>query len=136
MKYVLAILATLFLASSTSAQSPPSETVCYTKTLEAFLEDAAKSIITVHVIKGAELEEFLKNVNIYRAGAGGQLWAADMLLIGELVDGNLGIVLFQDGCKVKDSDWMASRESMAKMFESNKSLGILKRLNLLSGDGV
>lgn len=134
MRKALALLALLALASPVYAQeSPKSETVCYTKTLEQFMSDTATSVSVLHVIEGAELEVFMKNVNVYRASAGGQQWAADMLLIGELADGTLGIVLFQDGCKVKDSDYSADKETMAKMFEFNKSLDILKRLNLLAG---
>lgn len=141
MKYLLALVIALginySLPNLASAQtSPPSETVCYTKTLTQFMLDNQDLIKEVYVIEGAELEEFMKNVNIYRSSSGGSSWGADVMLIGLLSDDSIGIVLFQDGCMVKDSAYNSSKEDMAKVFESNKSLDILKRLNLIAGESI
>ena len=135
MKYLLALVIALGINYS-PAVATESETICLTKTQTQFLLEMSPQVKAIHLIEGPELEVFMKNVNEYRIQAGGQAWRANVMLIGELLDGDLGIVLFQDGCKIASSDWAASKENMAKMFESNKSLDILRRLDLMPGEGV
>lgn len=134
MKYLIVLISLLLVTPVVAQTSPPSETVCYTKTATQFMLDNASLISgKVHVVDGPELEKFMEKVNLYRAQAGGNTWGADTMLIAILVDGSIGMVLFQDGCMVKDSAYNTDVETMTKIFKEYDSLDVLKRLKLIKG---